>query len=285
MASIVGFSHYEHAIDEAAGLPNLDARQQELCRERYRRIDRFILLAVLGAAECARGHELAPDCGLYISTALGPLDSNVHVQEQMVRSRQLPKPFHFVNTLGSAVGYYVARNLQISGHSTFVSRRGGAFVSALALALSDLECGAVRQAIVGAVEECPLPLADHRAHRGLPAGEPVAEGSTWLLLERDSPATQMARLELERFEGWSESVARARTLSAHDTNLALGAGIEPNERETWLAQVGARAVDDEPVLHESRDGALIGRHVSTRRYGSLLLVAGRGRTLVHVTAR
>lgn len=116
------------------GLPSLEALQLEFCRERYRRIDRFILLAVIGATQCARAGELRRDCGLYVSSAVGPLGRDVLVQEQMVRQHLLPEPFHFVNTLGHARRLYVARDL--SSPATARSSRAavGPLFSALALA-------------------------------------------------------------------------------------------------------------------------------------------------------
>ena len=177
-------SHYFHPVAEGEALPNLDARLAPLCKERYRRIDRFIQLALLGSAECAQGQALQPGCALYISSGIGPVGNNIVVQETLWKLRKVPMPFNFVNTLGSSAGYYVAKNLGLSGQSLFISRRHGSLAAALACAEADLACGAVTQALVGVVEECTLPLSQHRQRQELAADAQLAEGSEWLLLEQ-----------------------------------------------------------------------------------------------------
>ena len=64
MISILSSSHYLHAVDEGASLPNLDAILKPLCREPFRRIDRFMtaasgpaLLALLKRAIDGRSRE------------------------------------------------------------------------------------------------------------------------------------------------------------------------------------------------------------------------------------
>ena len=193
MISIEGVGHYLHAVNDDDELPSLAARLAPLCREKFRRIDRFIQLALLGSAECVGDRMLAPDCALYICSGLGPVGNNIVVQEAIVGARKLPTPFHFVNTLGSSAGYYVARNLGLTGQSLFISRRGDSLAAGLACAATDLATGVVRQALLGVVEECTLPLRDHRARQALAADAPVAEGSHWLLLElRDRDASPVA---------------------------------------------------------------------------------------------
>ena len=193
MISIRGVGHYLHAVHDGDELPSLTERLAPLCREKFRRIDRFIQLALLGSAECVRGKAVAPDCALYVCSSLGPVGNNIIVQEAIVRTRVLPTPFHFVNTLGSSAGYYVARNLSLTGQSLFISRRGDSFNAGLACAATDLASGVVSQALLGVVEECTLPLREHRARQERPADAPVAEGSHWLLLEwREQEGTPVA---------------------------------------------------------------------------------------------
>lgn len=186
MIRVTAVSHYLHPVLEGEPLPPLDAALREVCREHFRRVDRFIQLALLGSARCAQGQTLAPDCGLYLGSGLGPMVNNITCQEQLVRDHELPTPFSFINTLGNSAGYYVARNLGLSGQNLFVSRRGASFAAVLEAALVDLECGALGQALLGVVEEATEPFVEHRHRQGLAAGTPVAEGSHWLLLERDA---------------------------------------------------------------------------------------------------
>jgi hypothetical protein len=177
------WAHYLHTVADGEGLPSLNERLAPLCRERIRRIDRFIQLALLGSAECVADESLSAGCGLYVCSGLGPLGNNIVVQHSLVRDHKVPMPFNFVNTLGSSAGYYVARNLGLDSQSLFVSRRGDSLGAGLTCAAADVASGAVSQVLIGAVEECTLPVEEHRARQGLPPETAVAEGSHWLLLD------------------------------------------------------------------------------------------------------
>ena len=50
MIRVTAVSHYLHPVREGEALPSLDAALRDLCREPFRRIDRFIQLALLGSA-------------------------------------------------------------------------------------------------------------------------------------------------------------------------------------------------------------------------------------------
>jgi hypothetical protein len=210
MIAIESSGHYFHRVGEGEALPPLDARLRAVCRERFRRMDRFIELALLGSGECAGGKPLAADCGLYISSGIGPIGTNVLVQDAVSRDAKLPMPFNFVNTLGSSAGFYVGKNLGLTGESTFLCRRGGSFGAALACAAADLELGLVSQALVGAIEECLLPTRRFRELVGLAPNAQMAEGSHWLLLSRaevgGTPVTQ-ERLDAGEFSGYEGSAA------------------------------------------------------------------------------
>ena len=130
MTAVLAQFRYQHPVGDGEGLPSLEAALEPLLKERFRRADRFIQLALLGSASCAQGQDLQPGCGLYLASATGPMGNNITLQEQLVRDRLLPKPFNFINTLGSSAGYYVAKNLGISGPNLFISRRQGAWEAA-----------------------------------------------------------------------------------------------------------------------------------------------------------
>ncbi|HEY1992110.1 MAG TPA: hypothetical protein VGH71_06570 [Gammaproteobacteria bacterium] len=201
MIRVTAVSHYLYPLREGEPLPSLDTALREVCREHFRRIDRFIGLALLGSGRCAQGRALAADCGLYLGSGLGPMAGNIACQEQLIRDRELPMPFDFINTLGNSAGYYVAKNLALSGQNLFISRPGANFEAVLEAALVDLESGVLRQALVGVVEEATEPFAEHRRRQGLPADLPVAEGSHWLLLEREaSVGYRLERQHVERHE-------------------------------------------------------------------------------------
>jgi len=224
MIEIQGAAHYFHVVRAGEPVPSLEARLRPVCRERFRRLDRFIELALMGSGECTAGKKLARDCGLYISSGIGPIGSNIVVQDSVVRDAKLPMPFNFVNTLGSSAGYYVGKNLGLTGESVFVSRRGSAFGAALSCAVADISSGLVSQILIGAVEECPLPVDRFRELVGLPATAVTAEGSHWLLLGHAGRAGSAISVGDVSFDGY-ESADAARLASFALRNPAMRLGL------------------------------------------------------------
>jgi hypothetical protein len=182
---VLSSSHYYAPLADADGYVSLDEHVAAVTRERYRRIDRFVQLALFGAGTCAQAHAPLPTCGLYLSSGIGPIGSNVTVQDAIHRDHRVPMPFSFVNTLGSSACYHVAKDLGLTGESVLVARSGASFTAALASARADLALGIVSQVLVGAVEECMLPGDRHRALLRGDESMTIAEGSHWLLLGPD----------------------------------------------------------------------------------------------------
>ncbi len=263
MIRVTGMAQVFNPLGDCARLPSLVAGLKEVCREYFRRVDRFIELALLGSGRCAVGQTLHPDCGLYLGSGLGPMTGVIATQQQLIRDRELPKPFNFINTLGNSAGYYVAKNLGLRGQNLFISRRGASFQAVLGAALTDLQAGVLTQALIGVVEEATLPLDEHRRRQGLAEGTPVAEGSHWLLLEKDVP----------RGRG-----LQSRRLA---TQVELDAALEKARGSATLMPATIPG-----PFHDSLGGAWVTERLS-RDAGEILLVDGdeiRGWDLFHFGA-
>lgn len=276
-AAIVGWSHYHQRLDDGATPPDLGERQRALLKERFRRIDRHTLLALLGSAECIRG-ELAPDCALYMSSAYGPLGSNIAVREELGGKQLMPMPFLFVNTLGSAAIYYVGKHLGLSRHCAFVARRRGAFTAALWLALTDLACGAASEALVGAVAECPPALAAHRAPLGLDPSESLAEGYDWLHLRRGEGAP---RLSFARFDSFEELERHLNGVLAPGDALILGDDV-PAELRSASPRRFARTelLSPEPIGHFHREASWLTSHLARPSHRRLAIAGSHGASCI-----
>jgi len=154
----------------------------DVCHERFRRIDRFTQLALLGSGRCVQGLELPEQTGLYISSGFGSIANTVSVQQQIFIEHRVPKPLNFINTLSNSAGYYVARNLGLHARNQFVGRDAAPMEAALQLATLDLTLGNVEQALVGVVDEASAPLEEHARRLGVDTNVTLAEGSHWFLL-------------------------------------------------------------------------------------------------------
>lgn len=171
--------HY-HAVGDS--LPELKALTQATTGKAFRRIGRFIQLALIGASRCILGKKLPPDTAVYFASGRGDLELTLEIMTQLYREAQVPKPLNFVNTVSNAACFYLARHLGLQSRSNFVCNRYFAFESVLQLAALDLSLGIVDSALVGSVDIVTAPLQDHRQRLQLPTDTSMAEGSHWLWL-------------------------------------------------------------------------------------------------------
>ena len=186
MLEILALGDHYQTVDPEQGLANLKPAATEVCRDRFRRIDRFTQLALIGSARCVQSADPGPKTGLYIGSRFASTGNTIAVHEKMVSAGVVPKPANFINTLSNSAGYFVARNLGLGDRNLFVSRGDASIVAALQLAAMDVASGSVCQALVGSVDEAVLPLEHHRYRLGLEPGTVMGEGSHWLLVAREA---------------------------------------------------------------------------------------------------
>lgn len=186
MLEVISLGDYYAPINDRDGLPDLRTQVNTICGERFRRIDRFIQLCLLGAARCAAGTSLDRRTGLYIGSRFAAVCNTIKVQEQMFVHGQIPKPANFINTLSNSAGYYVARNLNLQGKNIFVSRANASLEAVLELARLDLKNGTIEEALIGVVDEGAPVQAHHCQRMGIAQDSALGEGSHWFLLRRHS---------------------------------------------------------------------------------------------------
>lgn len=219
----------------------------DVCNERFRRIDRFTQLALLGSGRCVQGVTLANHTGLYISSGFGSIANTVSVQQQIFEEHRVPKPVNFINTLSNSAGYYVARNLGLHSRNLFIGRDAAPTEAAIQIATVDLVLGNVEQALVGIVDEASWPLADHARRLAATPGASLAEGSHWLLLQRYSGDHDGARVadvqtlgepaELQEWFGQTKHAPDAKIYFAPGVDSAVRAACPQLEPFTPLLGV------------------------------------------------
>ena len=122
MLEILALGDHYQTVDPEQGLANLKPAATEVCRDRFRRIDRFTQLALIGSARCVQSADPGPKTGLYIGSRFASTGNTIAVHEKMVSAGVVPKPANFINTLSNSAGYFVARNLGLGDRNLFVSR-------------------------------------------------------------------------------------------------------------------------------------------------------------------
>ena len=273
MIKLISASHYFQPVHDGTPLPSLDAALKDLCREQPRRIDRFIKLALLGSARCTGGRTLQSDCGIYIGSGLGPIGNNAVIQKQLIHDREMPKPFNFINTLGSAAGYQVAGNLGLRGQSLFISRRGASLQAVLNAAMADLMLGIVTQALVGLVEELTLPINEHRLRQSLSEDMEMAEGSDWMLLESD--AVNGRELQVKHFTKLRELEDFLSSSWRAGDRLCCARGMEHQTVDSIRRRYdGIVLSDSDTAFHDSLESAWFIGNAAKNEPANLFLVDG-----------
>lgn len=197
---IQAYGSYSKQIDSSGILPDLGPAIAELGIARFRRIDRFAQLCLLGSGLCNQqnvensGQTLNPDTSIVLSSQMAGISSTVQAHQQMFIHRQPPKPANFINTLSNSAGFYVAKHLNVKGENHFLTRSGAAFEAGLALTKQ----AQAKSSLLGYVEECSLPLAHHRQRLGLAADSQLSEHSHWFLFTREPCENTLAELTIAK---------------------------------------------------------------------------------------
>ena len=283
---IVAMGDYYRAVDQTRPVTDLRQELEAHCRERFRRIDRYIQLALLGSGRCIQHLQPVAGTGLYVGSRFASINNATQLQQRLLAHNEIPKPANFINTLSNTAGYYVARNLGLSGRNLFVSRQDASVFAALRLAQLDLTSSSVEMALVGIVEETGLPTEQHCRRMGIPDYTALGEGSHWFLLRKSADESALASISnLSTLPGpgdfytWLEA---QRTASPNYQWFAT-----PRAR-SWIAanvpHLLAAGAEFDPRLHYYPGmlaGALI-RHIQSGDSRPLLAIDADGQGRFHV---
>lgn len=240
MKLVSRYSSLHHIDTEAPQLPDLKTLIAPWTRDRIRRIDRYIELCVAGGLNCVGDRKLPDHTGVYLATRYGAVTTSAKVMEAIVAEGDMPRPLHFVNTLGNSACFYLTRLLGTTGNTLVISQEELSFEAALFHAWLDLHQGNVKAALVGGIDEVALPLQQQADRLGVKASGFFTEGTHWLLLEKNNesltdlttPVFEQPRYfadltELAQYlENYPDSLLHAAfTLSAREQKILGAANI------------------------------------------------------------
>jgi len=244
-----------------------------------RRVGRFVQLALIGAGRCVNGMALPSDTATYFTSCRGDLDTTLNVLAQMCVRALPPAPFDFINTVGNAACFHVAKCFGLSGRSQFVTSRFAPLEAALRLAALDMTHANVKAALVGSADMCTAPLAAHRARIGVGPDAAVGEGSHWFLLgavDDSRPPLGVVRC-VRSFPDDDALLRHLRGLRVDRDGavLARGQNLPPDRWDRFRETTG--------IGEELAYGRDLPRYDSQTGYGlHLFLTASVARTMVHL---
>lgn len=283
MLDVIAWGDYYAPINDEDGLPELRKEVNTVCGERFRRIDRFIQLSLLGAARCAQMIKPDEQAGLYIGSRFAAVRNTIQVQEQMFVHGQIPKPANFINTLSNSAGYYVARNLKLQGKNIFVSRANASLEAALELARLDLQNGSIKQALIGVVDEGVPVQAHHCQRMGIPEDTALAEGSHWFLVRRASQSA--ARARIIDVQTLPDKRSLLHWLDEHGTksdNTFIYR--DPfNQASLDMDNLGLNIFDPPLDYYSSRTGGVLMHFLRKKKQAALITLCGDTAGRTHVT--
>lgn len=214
-------------------LPDLQATVARWHPQRIRRIDRYTQLCLAGGLSCVAGRKLPKDTGLYLATRYGAVSTSANVINTIAQKGHLPKPVHFVNSLGNTAGFYLTQLLQITGNTLVIAQEEFSFEAALLHACLDINSGRVTTALVGGVDEVALPLAKQLERLGLAANTPALhEGSHWLLLEQSAQSTKVS--QTLTMPEYLADITALKTWLQTQINMPVQLSFTPNAAEQTI---------------------------------------------------
>ncbi|HEY7885865.1 MAG TPA: hypothetical protein VIC08_13055 [Cellvibrionaceae bacterium] len=186
MNIISGFSMLHRIAVADPQLPDIKPLLAEWLPHRLRRVDRYIELCVAGGLNCVGGRQLPADTGLYVASRAGAVATAALNMDSITRLGQMPKPLNFVNGLGNSASFHLATALGLGSNTVVLSQEQLSFEAALLHAWLDVQAGVISTALVGGVDEVPLPIADQLRRLHSPDAHALLEGSHWLLLDNSA---------------------------------------------------------------------------------------------------
>lgn len=159
--------------------------KQELERtsgKKFRRINRFIALALASVYRLPALEKMDRDSSLYLGTHHGCASDSFGMLRQMYCEQLIPLPFTFINTSANMAGFYIGQSLGLAGESYTFSQPWGSFEKSFALAYRDIYSGRNRSALAGSCDEAIFPLEDLRKSMSMGPDELLLEGGCWIHL-------------------------------------------------------------------------------------------------------
>lgn len=227
--------------------PELDARLVKMTGKRFRKLGRFIQLAMCGAVEAVQKAKAraAPDTtGIFLASGLGNLSDLLPFSHSIFGDPGFhPSAIQFANSVGNAGAFHIAEALGVTAPVLALCQDEVCFEAALLQAATLLDAGDIELAVVGSVDMVMPPVGDHLARMGYAKDEAAArglklsEGSAWFVLGRPGPE-DVATLEALSLETLSDLAPLLASLDGGQVALCGAASgqaslLPPERRRAW----------------------------------------------------
>ena len=209
----------------------------------FRRVSKFVLLALVGACSCAARRPLEQDTAVYLTTENGNLADTESVLSQIYRRHSLPMPFNFINTMANTASFYIAQGLGLCGRNISASSQNLSFERGLELLKTDMELRFVRHALIGLVDEATAAASHFAALSGIDSARVnQINRSCWLHVSAEREGAIGEVTAIRSFKSQDEAIlwlGKNPDALPKDMAISFGLAIGPTEKDMWLARVQA----------------------------------------------
>ncbi len=233
-------------------IKELDAEVRQQTGIHFRRVNRFILMAIYGAHLCADGLALDKTTALWLTTENGTVGDTEKGLDQLFGQGIYPKPYNFINTMTNTAAFYIAQNLGLDSPNITLSCKEFAFERGLILARADLKQQSVSGFLIGGVDEAVFSEKNLKSR----FGNNLKDGSAWLYVSNQKLQAIGAIKDVRYFSCEKET---AEWLTAWDPPenaiLSFGVRVSAEEQPAWRERIPQAQLYDHISLHGYFDSA------------------------------
>ncbi len=243
-------------------------------KENFRRVNKFILLTILGARQCINTRALDADTAIYLTTEHGNLGETADVLDEIYEVNSLPKPFGFINTMSSTAAFYLAQNLGVRGRNITMSSQHLSFERGLELLKVDFAGGVERSALIGGVDEASL--SGTALEGNASTGWRMVDGSGWFYVKSERQGACGLFNEIRSFGDWSSCVRWMRERERSVTDMVAFGALIGNEEAASLREMVQPAAEFDYLSDYGYSGSATACGVS------MFVKLYQGKTLLHI---
>jgi hypothetical protein len=200
----------------------------------FRRVNKFIMLSLMGVHQCVHGRTIDHSTAVYLSTENGNLGDTENVLHQIYRENSFPKPFNFINTMSNTASFYVAQSLKTLGRSITVSSKNVSFERGLELARVDFELKHIKEALIGGVDEAVFSREKfEEKYNAAYHDVKLVEGSSWLLCKSEKDGAIGEVLDIVTFKNRDKAVEWVKKSASGSAVISFGILMSPQEKEIF----------------------------------------------------
>lgn len=200
----------------------------------FRRINKFILLSLIGVHQCVYGKLLDAEIAVYLATENGNLGDTENVLFQIYQKNLFPKPFNFINTMSNTASFYVAQSLNTLGRSITVSSKNVSFERGLELVRTDFMMNNIKEALVGGVDEAVYSRERFcQNYDAIYHQADLVEGSCWLYLTAEQNNARGEIRDIKTFSEIQHAIEWIHEAAEDPVMLSFGILMDSSLKEQW----------------------------------------------------